>query len=264
MSTPKQKRHAERPWNLPSVRGVHATVLAEIGRKIVGGELAPGSALPSEADLCTAFGISRTALREALRVLASKGLVRAKQKIGTTVTPADHWNYLDSQVLSWGVASRGSTRLIEELYELRSLIEPLAAALAAQHATVRDISALEKAYDDMEVAGDDGERVAEPDVRFHRGIIAASGNRLFSSLAHAIGAALAVNFHFVRDAPRGHAFLLPAHKKILDAIKDRDVNAARVAMQRLIEVSQSEARAIGRGVPARVGQSLRRRAVARR
>jgi DNA-binding FadR family transcriptional regulator len=96
----------------------------------------------------------------------------------------------------------------------------------------------------MRTAGDDGERIAVPDLKVHQTIISASGNRLFSSLAHVIAAALAVNFQLVRNAPRGHIHSMPAHKKVLDAIADHDARAARVAMQRLIEDSQRDARAV--------------------
>lgn len=164
-------------------RGLHEGVIEEIGRRIVSGELSPGTALPSETELCHALEVSRTALREALRVLAAKNLLEPKRKIGTIVRPADSWNYLDADVLSWLLEDPRADRIIEELYELRHLIEPMAASLAATNATPSDISRLREAYRDMELAGDDGERITAPDARFHRGIIAASGNRLFSSHA---------------------------------------------------------------------------------
>jgi DNA-binding FadR family transcriptional regulator len=221
--------------------GLHERVVREIGVHIITGEFAPNAALPSEAELCNTLGVSRTALREALRVLAAKGLVEAKRKIGTMVRPVKFWNYLDADVLSWQLQGKDSDRVIAELYELRYLIEPLAAALAARNAKATDIVILREAYRNMLEAGDDGEKIAGPDVAFHQGIIAASGNRLFSSLAHVVGAALSANFEYVREAPRGHKFLMPAHKKILDAIVDHNASAARVGMQKLIEESHQEA-----------------------
>src|SRR5437899_1890342 len=82
-------------------RGLHEHVIEEIGKRIVQGEFAAGKALPGEAQLCEMLGVSRTALREAMRVLASKGLVLPRRKIGTMVHPSEHWNYLDPQILSW-------------------------------------------------------------------------------------------------------------------------------------------------------------------
>jgi len=226
-------------------RGLHEHVIEEIGRRIIAGEFACGNALPGEAQLCSALGVSRTALREALRVLASKGLVEPKRKLGTLVRPSEQWNFLDADILSWQLESDEAGRAIDELYELRHLIEPLAAALAAKNAKAQDLKILRKAYEDMQAAGDDGERIIGPDLKFHQTIIAASGNRLFSSLMHVLGAALSVNFDLVRDAPRGQRHSMPAHQKVLEAIVARDASAARVAMQKLIEDSQRDARAVG-------------------
>src|SRR5690242_4214594 len=82
-------------------RGLHEHVIEEIGMRIISGEFAAGKPLPGEAQLCSALGVSRTALREALRVLASKGLVEPRRKIGTLVLTKDRWNFLDAEILSW-------------------------------------------------------------------------------------------------------------------------------------------------------------------
>ena len=243
-------------------RGLHENVVDEIGQRIISGELIPGKALPSEAELCGALGVSRTALREALRVLAAKGLIEARRKIGTVVRPTESWNFLDPDILSWLLQTSDADRVIGELYELRHLIEPIAASLAAQHAKTGDIESLREAYREMDAAGDDGEKIMAPDLKFHRAIIAASGNRLFSSLAHVIGAALSVNFELVRDTPRGQTHSMPAHKKVLDAIAAHNPSAARVAMQKLIEDSQLDARA-ARSAAMRRGTSSTSRKTAR-
>jgi len=222
--------------------GLHHQVIEEIGRRIVAGEYPAAEPLPPEKQLCESLGVSRTALREAMRVLASKGLVEPKRKVGTSVRSPEHWNFLDAGVLSWQLEGADSVGVIDELYELRHLLEPLAASLAALRARASDIDLLRQAYEDMRAAGDDGAKIAEPDLRFHQGIIAASGNRFFSSLTHVIGAALEVNFKLVREARHGHS--MPAHKKVLDAIVGHEPYTARLAMQRLIEDSQQEAKAL--------------------
>jgi DNA-binding FadR family transcriptional regulator len=228
-------------------RGLHDRIVAEIGQRIICGEFSVGEPLPSESVLYTSLGISRTALREALRVLSAKGLVEARPKRGTLVRPTEDWNFLDAEILTWRLNSQGeSERAVDELYELRHLIEPVAASLAATHATSRDVKTMREAYHDMAAAGDDGVRVRDPDVRFHRAIIRASGNALFSSLANVLNAALTVNFDLVRNAPAGHIHSLPDHKKVLDAIVAHDAPAARLAMQRLIDESQRQARLIRR------------------
>src|SRR5579871_1858553 len=113
---------------------LHEHVIEEIGKGIISGEFVQGESLPAEEELCRMLGVSRTALREALRVLASKGLLEPKRKVGTLVKSSAHWNFLDANVLSWLLAAGDADRVISELYELRQLVEPVAASLAARHA----------------------------------------------------------------------------------------------------------------------------------
>jgi DNA-binding FadR family transcriptional regulator len=230
---------------------LHDYVVREIGQQIVSGKLPVGKPLPVEATLCSTLKISRTALREALIDLAAKGLVEARQRIGTVVRPREEWNMLNADVLTWRVESEEADHVIAELYELRQLIEPLAASLAASHATRRDIERLQGAYEDMVVAGDDGAKVLDPDVRFHRGVIAATGNSLFASVGLIIAAALEVNFKVIKDSPRGHAWALPLHKAVLDAIVAHDSTAARVAMQKLLSKSEEDLGSTRTGKPRR-------------
>ncbi len=225
---------------------LHGRVVDAIGKSILSGEHSPGSVLPTEAVLCSTLGVSRTALREALRVLAAKGLVAARPKIGTVVRPFTAWNYLDADVLAWRLQGSDAEQVIAELYELRHLIEPMAASLAAGRATGADLDDMRHAFQAMEGAGDDGERIIEPDVKFHMTIICASGNKLFGSLAHAIGAALETSFRIVSTTPRGHRHSVPAHKKVMDAIVEGDAVAARLAMQKLIENAQDDVRLVRR------------------
>ena len=246
-------------------RELHDFVIEEVGRRILAGEFPPGTPLPREESLCGMLGISRTALREALRVLASKGLVEPKRKIGTVIRPRPEWNFLDADVLSWRLEGQDAQQAITELYELRHLIEPLAASLAAERATKGELELLRRSFEDMCAAGDDGERIIAPDLTFHRTIIAASGNHLFSSLAPIIGKALAVNFELVRKAPSGHPHSMPAHRKVLEAIETRKPAAARLAMQKLIEESQQEARLLNLTTASgQRGERGRSRAVNRR
>jgi GntR family transcriptional regulator, galactonate operon transcriptional repressor len=222
---------------------LHHYVVREIGEQILSSKFAVGEPIPAEATLCATLHISRTALREALIVLSAKGLIEARQKLGTVVRSKEHWNMLDADLLTWRFESSESDQVLAELYELRKLIEPLAASLAASHATRRDLEGLRKAYDDMAAAGDDGEKVLDPDMRFHRGVIAATGNSLFASLGLMIEAALEVNFKAVKDTPRGHAWALPLHEAVLNAIAAHDPRAARVAMQKVLEASEQDLRA---------------------
>ena len=234
-----------------SYRGLRQHVMDEIGRAIVSGDLKPGKPLPGENQLCKTLGVSRTALREALRELAAKGLVDAKPKVGTVVRDEANWNFLDVDILTWRLQTDQAHNVIAELYELRHLIEPVAAYLAAKNATPKEIQILHNAYAEMIAAGEDGGKYTAPDIKFHSTIIAASGNKLFASLARSVSAALLINFDFLRTPPRGHAYFMKGHKDVLDAISNRDSVAARVAMQSLLKDSHEDAIALGSPASAR-------------
>ena len=154
--------------------------------------------------------------------------------------------------------------MIAELYELRQFIEPVAAFLAAKNASARDIVILRKAYWEMESAGEDGDKFTKPDLDFHRAIISASGNRLFSSLANAVSAALLINFDYLRAPPRGHAYFMKGHKAVLDAIADGDAVAARLAMQALLKDSHQDASALGKQNAGKLSRGNPRKAAGAR
>jgi DNA-binding FadR family transcriptional regulator len=217
--------------------GLHHRVIHDLGLRIVGGEFAAGSPLPGQDECCRLLGVSRSVLREALRVLAAKGLVGARPKAGTFVKARDAWNFLDPDVLEWRLASSESDKVMDQLYELRQMVEPVAASLAASKAKLGDLQRMGQAYDEMAQAGD-GDEVVEPDLKFHRAMIAASGNDLFASLGRAVEAALLVSFRIGTDNPQGQHHSLQMHKAVLDAIVERDGAAARLAMQKLIEYSR--------------------------
>src|SRR5882757_9951537 len=122
-----------------SRRSLHGQVAHDIGRRILGGLVKPGELLPRETELSQRLGVSRTALREAIKVLAGKGLVESRPKTGTRVRPRSDWNFLDPDVLSWRYAGGVSADDVRALFELRRAIEPMSAALAAQRATPAQI-----------------------------------------------------------------------------------------------------------------------------
>jgi DNA-binding FadR family transcriptional regulator len=217
--------------------GLHARVIHDLGRRIVSGELSVGAPLPPQDECCALLGVSRSVLREALRVLAAKGLVDARPKAGTYVRSREAWNFLDPDVLEWQLATAEADKVIDQLYELRQMVEPLAASLAASRAKLADFQRMGQAYDEMAAAGDN-ERIVEPDLKFHRAIIAASGNELFGTLGRVVESALLVSFRIGSGNPQGQNHSLELHKAILDAIVERDAAAARLAMQKLIDYSR--------------------------
>src|SRR6266508_3486723 len=129
-------------------RGLHGAVVHEIGMRILNGELMPGDALPDNG-LVDEQAVSRTVVREAIKVLAAKGLVESRPKIGTLVRPRRDWNLLDPDVLAWQIEAGLDARFLEQALELRRMIEPGAARLAAERATDEQVAALFEAYEAM-------------------------------------------------------------------------------------------------------------------
>jgi DNA-binding FadR family transcriptional regulator len=225
-----------------SKRSLHGQVAHDIGGRILRGDLAPGAVLPNEADFSARLRVSRTALREAIKVLAAKGLVESRPKTGTRVRPRADWNLLDPDVLAWQMAAGPFERFVEELFELRQMIEPQAAAIAARRAGAVEIKRIEQAYLGMQQAGNDSERWIEPDLRFHQAIIRATGNELLWPLGSIIETALATSFRLSSADWDGPVHSLPLHKAILDAIRRHDPQAAAVAMNRLLADAATDVR----------------------
>jgi DNA-binding FadR family transcriptional regulator len=223
-----------------STRSLHGQVANRIGAGILGGRFAPSAMLPNEADWSAQLGVSRTALREAIKLLSGKGLVESRPKTGTRVRPRERWNFLDPDVLAWQLAAGPADDFVRDLFELRRLIEEAAASFAARRASIADIEAIAAAYADMAAAGDDDARFIEPDLRFHRTILRAVGNEMLRALGAVVETALASSLRLSLDNPRGQRHSLPLHKAVLDAIHARAPARARRAMQRLIDHAEAD------------------------
>ena len=141
---------------------LHASVVEQIGRRIVQGEFLPGEALPNADDSSEMLDVSRTVLREAIKVLAGKGLVESRPKTGTRVRPRAEWNFLDPDVLAWRYSGPIVPDDVTALFELRRAIEPMSANLAALRATPAQLQQLDAALAEMEVVADDTETFASP------------------------------------------------------------------------------------------------------
>jgi DNA-binding FadR family transcriptional regulator len=225
-----------------SKRSLHGQVAHDLGGRILCGELAPGAVLPNEADFSASLRVSRTALREAIKVLAAKGLVESRPKTGTRVRPRADWNLLDPDVLAWQFAAGPFTRFIEDLFELRQMIEPQAAAMAARRAGPAEMERIEAAYLGMEAAGNDSDLWIDPDLRFQQAIIRATGNELLWPLGAIIETALATSFRLSSAHWNGPIHSLPLHRAILEAIRKRNPDAAQAAMHRLLDGAADDVR----------------------
>jgi GntR family galactonate operon transcriptional repressor len=212
-------------------RNLHSHVVQELGSRIVRGELKAGDPFPSEADLGREFGASRSVIREAVKSLAARGLLESRTRTGIKVLPPTHWNLLDIEVLGWRYESMPRGQFFQELFEIRGMIEPAAAALAADRATVAEIAAIAAAYGEMAKADPNAETAIEADLRFHRGILSAGHNDLLLQMGNLIGVGLLVSY---RISTEPYTVFLGSHKAVLDAITRRKPAAAEKAMRDLL------------------------------
>jgi DNA-binding FadR family transcriptional regulator len=213
---------------------VHGQIAHEIAVRIMRGEFAPGDSLPNEDALSQAFAVSRTALREAKKVLTAKGLVASRPKLGTKVCPRREWNLLDPDVLAWLVATAPPDQFAHDLFELRRIIEPRAAQLAAERGSRAQIADIERAFGEMAAAAD-LEASVPPDIRFHKAILEATGNELLRPIGAVIETALAPAIRLSSALPGARLASLPLHGAVLAAIKRRRGTAAARAMTVLLD-----------------------------
>ena len=213
---------------------VHASLASEIGQRIVRGDYPPGTILPNEQQWSQTFDVSRSAVREAIKMLMAKSLLSSRPKIGSWVEPRERWNLLDRDVLSWYSASPNRETFLRTVQEFRHIIEPEATALAAERRSAEEMAEISKACSDMGTAQTLQERTAS-DTRFHLAILRASGNELLVPLGVLIESALAQLFVFVTREANDLWHAQTLHEKIEKAIRLQRPDAARVAVRKLLE-----------------------------
>lgn len=220
---------------------IPAKIAADIGGAIVSGRLRPGTILDGEVEASGVRKVSRSAYREAVRILTAKGLVLSRPKIGTRVTPLDDWHLLDPDVLSWMFAREPPRDLLGNLFELRKLVEPEAAALAARRRSLEQLNRMGAELEVMakETLQTDRGRLA--DRTFHAILLSAAGNPFLVSLASSVTAAVAWSTAFKQRTQRLRRDAIPDHMKVYEAIAARDADAARRAMIELIDLAFDDA-----------------------
>ena len=240
-------------------RGLVPTLVDALGRRIVAGEIGEGDPLPIETELATSFGVSRTVVREAVRVLAAKGLVDSSPMRGTPVRPRACWHLLDPDVLGWWAGIGGAEEILRDIAEIRRIVEPPAARLAAERIG-RDpdggLARLEAAWDVMTASGDDLDRFIEADLAFHGAILRATDNVLLDQLLAAVGAGMRLAREVQVSTATNHESLpgdpLPLHERVVEAIRAGDGAAAETAMRAVVDAAARDAdRALATLVPAR-------------
>ena len=224
-------------------RNIYSQLAGRLGQEIVAGVYPANSLLPNAQDMCAMFSVSRTALREAYSILSAKGLIVARPKIGTRVRPQSEWNLLDPEVLAWHLAATPSEHLVDDLFALRQMVEPPAAALAAALAAGATIQTIANAFSRMEQFKNGEGDLIGADLEFHMTILEASGNRFLAALGGIIHTALECSF---RLSWRGAAGIqdnrLDQHREVLEAIRDADPDRARDRMAELLQDSIGDVR----------------------
>jgi DNA-binding FadR family transcriptional regulator len=209
-----------------SHRNLTQQVVHELGKKIMQGSYKVGDSLPSEADLCTQFSISRTATREAVKMLTAKGLISSRPRQGIKVVDSKHWNLFDIDVLNWILLGKPDLYLLRHFLQLRLAIEPEAAYLAAQYANDSDLSAIESALGRMKDATNGMDDTHEADIEFHQSVLSASNNPFFIQLKNFITTALKVNIRFTNRMIAVTVAEYQAHVDIFEHIKNKAPQAA--------------------------------------
>ncbi len=220
-------------------RNLPAQIVLDLGSRIISGDIPPGSILTSDT-LEARFGVSRTVVREALKVLHDKGLTRARTKIGTIVLEREEWNLLDPDVISWLRSSGLAPELLKDLEEVRASYEPWVARIAAKRRGSKDVAILSSALKRMTDAyysdGLQSTVIYEADMAFHQGMLDATQNELMKRIGRLFIPLLRIRGEMVRDVIDDGSFIIQ-HQAVLDAIIDEDSDGAELAMKALLETA---------------------------
>jgi DNA-binding FadR family transcriptional regulator len=218
-------------------RRLHGAIAHRLGTDILSGVYAPGTILSSEVEFSEALEVSRGAFREAMQVLAAKGLVESRPKAGTRVLPRARWNMLDPDVLAWAFAGEPDPVLVRGIFELRAIVEPGAARLAAERATREDLLALKAALGAMRRHTLLAEAGRAADRDFHHAILRATRNEALAALSATIGAAVHWTTLYKQRARALPRNAIPDHAKVYEAIAAGDGDAAAAAMRVLVDLA---------------------------
>lgn len=229
------------------IKNIHGGTLDALGEALARGDYLPGQKLPPEQQLCDLLGVSRTILREVVKSLVAKGLITTGPKIGTIVQPSERWNWFDRDVVAWQARVGLSPQLLDDLQELRAVIEPQAVALACERATPEDLQTLENAFAGMQAAVESGSQddYIRHDEAFHIGLLRASHNQMFLQMGQALASLLKQSFLIASRTPdQGIARSLPYHWDIVLAIHAGDPVQGHARARHLIDSARKDVRQV--------------------
>jgi GntR family galactonate operon transcriptional repressor len=216
---------------------LHDQMIRQIALGIMRGAIGQGE-LSTEGDLCRHFQVSRTVLREAVKVLAAKGLIELRPKTGMHVRPRSQWNLVDPDLLSWLCEAGVDELFVRDLCEVRLIVEPAAAELAASRASDEEIEELLKWYRLIEANTHNEKARLDADRNFHSTIFAACHNVFLAQMNATVGVAIRATQQIGVHLSEGMRESVLMHKAVAEAIAQRDSRGARAAMERLITQSK--------------------------
>ncbi len=219
---------------------IHQALARKLGIAILSGEFRPGDAFGGEIEQSEMLGVSRTAYREAMRILTAKGLIESRPKAGTHITPRSRWNLLDPDMLEWMFVGVPDEHFVRDLFELRGVIEPAAAELAALRYDANDLAQMDEGLSGMRKFGLASSKGQAADQQFHTALINATRNEALISLSTSVAAAVRWTTHFKQEARENPRDPLPEHEALRDAIASRQPERARKAMQDLLALALAD------------------------
>jgi DNA-binding FadR family transcriptional regulator len=217
---------------------LHGTIARQLGMLIVSGKHRPGDLLGGEISAAQELAVSRTAYREAVRILAAKGLVDARPKVGTRINPRNMWHLLDPDVLDWMFESEPDLVLLDSLFELRNVVESEAAGLAAQRRTAAHLKEMRSAIEGMATHTLATERGRQADLDFHTTLLLATGNPFIFSLANGVRSAIRATTIYKQRKQPLRRDPLPDHLRVFEAIAAKKPDKAKAAMSALIRLAR--------------------------
>ncbi|MFJ6215815.1 FadR/GntR family transcriptional regulator [Streptomyces sp. NPDC092296] len=225
------------------IQGLHGRLLADLGPAIASGEIPVGAVLRME-ELEARYGVSRTVVREAVRVLEAMRMVASRRRVGITVQPRAGWDVFDPLVIRWRLAGPDRAAQLRSLGDLRAAVEPAAAALAARHATDDQRRALGALAVELTVTARTGDLAAflGQDIAFHRVLLEASGNEMFAQLGDVVAAVLTgrTEHRLMPHHPRPYA--LARHREVAEAVCAGEPERAERAMRAIVTGAMEELR----------------------
>jgi DNA-binding FadR family transcriptional regulator len=215
-------------------RGLHRIIVDQLGLRIVRGELPPGSVLPNEAELSRSLEVSRTVVREAMKVLAAKGLVESRPRTGTRVLARTHWDLIDGDVLAWTLEGGADAEFFRNISEVRAIVEPRAAALAALRRTPEEAERIVALLAELDDVADQPDRYTSIDLELHAAILRAAHNELLAQMIETIAAALRAGRAITVQVAGGPRSAMAMHRQVVLAVRDGDAERARAGMEALV------------------------------